>query len=64
MANVVRVQQYIAQKKILQNRNKISFNMHCERTRSERLLREKITKLFAMQNKKKHCIPSNKISKM
>ena len=48
-ANLVRAIQYIAQK-ILKNRNKISFNMHFERTSSERLLREKYTKLFAMHN--------------
>ena len=37
----------ILRKKILQNRNEISFNMHFKRIRSERLSREKFTKLFA-----------------
>ena len=49
-AKIVRALQYIAQKKLLQNRNKISFNMHFIGTRNERLLKEKFTKLFEMHN--------------
>ena len=37
----------ILRKKLLQNTNKISFNMHFKRTRCERLSREKFTKLLA-----------------